>query len=110
MFNVLHINTRFSGGGAAVASTRLHEGLKKAGCKSKFMVGASSGELGEVQVVPYDWKTRWLHRLLPLIGLNYLEYQEGSFKIPQHKFYQEADILNFHKIHRDFFPIYPYQF
>jgi glycosyltransferase involved in cell wall biosynthesis len=102
MFNVLHINTRFSGGGAAVASNRLHEGLKKAGCKSKFMVGVSSGELEEVQVVPYDWKSRWLHRLLPLTGLNYLEYQ-GSFKIPKTYFFKEADIINLHNLHRDFF-------
>ena len=102
MLNVLHINTRYSGGGAAVASTRLHEGLKKAGCKSRFMVGFSSGELEEVQVVPYDWKSRWLHRLIPLTGLNYLEYQ-GSFKIPKSNFYKEADVLNLHNLHRDYF-------
>jgi glycosyltransferase involved in cell wall biosynthesis len=102
MFNVLHINTRFSGGGAAVASARLHEGLKKAGCNSKFMVGASDESLEEVQVVPYDWKSRWLHHLIPLTGMNYLEYL-GSFKIPKSNFYQEADILNLHNLHRDFF-------
>jgi glycosyltransferase involved in cell wall biosynthesis len=102
MFNVLHINTRLSGGGAAVASTRLHEGLKQAGCDSKFMVASSSVDSQESERVPHDWKTRWLHRLVPLTGLNYLEYA-GTSKIPQSAFYQQADVLNFHNLHRDFF-------
>jgi glycosyltransferase involved in cell wall biosynthesis len=104
MFNILHINTRSSGGGAAIASYRLHEGLKQAGCDSKFMVGSYSlsSDGQETELVPKDWKTRWLHHLLPLTGLNYLEYQ-GSFKIPKSNFYQEADVVNLHNLHRDFF-------
>ena len=98
----MHINTRYSGGGAAVASARLHEGLKRAGCNSKFIVGSTSLELDEIEVVFKDWKTRWLHHLLPLTGLNHLEYI-GSSKISESEFYQQADVINFHNLHRDYF-------
>jgi glycosyltransferase involved in cell wall biosynthesis len=102
MYNVLHINTRFSGGGAAISSKRLHQGLKQAGCDSKFMVGFSSFESHEIMTIPKDWRAKWLHRLFPLSGLNYLEYV-GSSKIPKYSFYKQSDILNLHNIHRDYF-------
>jgi len=45
MPNILHINTRYSGGGAAVAAKRLHQGLMEAGCDSRFLVGFPMGAL-----------------------------------------------------------------
>jgi glycosyltransferase involved in cell wall biosynthesis len=66
------------------------------------MVGHSDNETSAITSVPRDWRTKWLHRLLPLTGLNYLEYL-GSYKIPKSDFYQQADIINFHNLHRDYF-------
>lgn len=100
--NILHINTKDLSGGAAISALRLHGGLKKAGHGSSLMVGFPSTTSQETTQVPYDWRTRWLHRIIPLTGLNYLEYL-GSFKIPETDFYKKADILNLHNLHRDFF-------
>jgi glycosyltransferase involved in cell wall biosynthesis len=36
------------------------------------------------------------------LGLNYLNYL-SSFDIPKHRFYQEADVLNFHNLHTNYF-------
>ena len=102
MFSVLHINTRYSGGGAAVAAQRLHKGLKHAGCNSVFIVGSSAFKSEEIKVIPNNWKTRLLHRMFPLTGLNYLEYI-GSSEIYKNIFYKNADVLNFHNLHRDYF-------
>ena len=100
--NILHVNTRISGGGAAVAAVRLHQGLKLAGHTSRFMVGTGSASLPEISSVPDDWRTPWLHRIIPFSGLNYLEYL-GSYKIAQTDFFKQADILNLHNLHRDYF-------
>ena len=100
--NILHLNTRDSGGGAAIAAMRLHSGLLEAGHQSSMMVGSSSRGLSEISTVPHDWRERWLHRILPLSGLNYLEYF-GSFKIPRTRPYIDSDVLNFHNLHRDYF-------
>lgn len=85
-----------------MAAKRLHQGFLQAGHTSRFMVGNTAFELPEISLVPRDWRTRWLHRLLPLTGLNYLEYI-GSFKIPETAFYREANVINFHNLHRDYF-------
>ncbi len=44
---------------------------------------------------------RWEARIAPFtesLGFNYLQFV-GSFVIPKHKFYKEAEILNFHNLH-----------
>ena len=100
--NVLHINTRLHCGGAAIAAKRLHDGLKAAGHNTKFLVGHGPNGFPDLAHVPPDWRTRYLHRILPLTGLNYLEYL-GSFKISETDYFQAADICNLHNLHRDYF-------
>jgi len=43
-----------------------------------------------------------LKKITDELGLNYVSHL-ATWKIPSHKFYQEADILNFHNLHTGYF-------
>ncbi|WP_036479489.1 glycosyltransferase family 4 protein [Myxosarcina sp. GI1] len=100
---VLHINQSDITGGAAIAGYRLHQELLEHGIDSRLLVGKAQTKSDRVATVPL--KQRWdnqLSRFTRPLGLNYLNVI-GSFNIPQHNFYQDADILNFHNLHTGYF-------
>lgn len=68
-----------------------------------MLVGKSSFENDLVQELPHNFTgEKILSRLTQPLGLNYIHYY-SSFRIPQHKFFREADVLNFHTIHSGYF-------
>jgi glycosyltransferase involved in cell wall biosynthesis len=102
--NVLHINQSDLGGGAGIAAYRLHQGLLNEGVQSKLLVGIVQKNDPLVARVPrrnYPF-TGLLKNITDAMGLNYVSHL-ATWKIPSHKFYQEADILNFHNLHSGYF-------
>lgn len=100
---VLHINQSDISGGAAIAGYRLHQGLLAEGIDSRMLVGTMKTDSDRIASVPR--KPRFenqLNRFTRYSGLNYINLF-SSFNIPNHKFYQDADILNFHNLHTGYF-------
>jgi glycosyltransferase involved in cell wall biosynthesis len=101
--NVLHINQSDISGGAAIAGYRLHEGLLAQGVESRLLVGQVETSSDRVALLQRNkriekplWSVSWR------LGFNYLNHI-NSFDIPKHSFYKNADILNFHNLHNDYF-------
>ncbi|MBH8576322.1 glycosyltransferase family 4 protein [Nostocaceae cyanobacterium CENA369] len=96
--NILHINQYDILDGSAIAAHRLHQGLLNQGINSRLFVGRATTRDDRIAVIPdkFPIATK-LNHLLWHLGLNYLTIL-NTFDIPKHKFYQEADILNFHDI------------
>jgi glycosyltransferase involved in cell wall biosynthesis len=101
--NVLHINQSDISGGAAIAGYRLHQGLLAQGINSRLLVGTVKISSNRVAAVPRKPRIEnQLFRFTWRFGLNYLNHV-GSFDIPKYRFYQEADVLNFHNLHTGYF-------
>ncbi|MEO0683508.1 MAG: glycosyltransferase family 4 protein [Cyanobacteria bacterium J06649_11] len=100
---VLHINSSDISGGAGIAGHRLHEALPTQGIKSMLLVDKMQSDSNLSAAIP---RRRYLSslgsRLAYHTGLNYVNHI-SSFNIPSHPFYKEADILNFHDLHGDYF-------
>lgn len=100
---VLHINQSDISGGAAIAGYRLHQGLLAEGIDSRLLVGqveTSSDRVALLQRNKRIEKPLW--SVIWRLGFNYLNHV-NSFDIPKHSFYKNADILNFHNLHNDYF-------
>ncbi|HBE19434.1 MAG TPA: glycosyl transferase, partial [Cyanobacteria bacterium UBA11367] len=101
--NILHINQSDISGGAAIAAYRLHQGLLAKGIDSKLLVGEVKTSSERVQATPRKQRLEnQLFRFTWRLGFNYLNLL-GSFDIPQHELYKNADILNFHNLHTGYF-------
>ena len=100
---VLHINQSDISGGAAIAGYRLHQGLLAEGIDSRMLVGTMKTDSDRIASVPRKPHfENQLNRFTRYSGLNYINLF-SSFNIPNHKFYQDADILNFHNLHTGYF-------
>ena len=101
--NVLHINQSDISGGAAISAYRLHCGLLGQGIDSRMLAGVVKTSSPHVSTTPpISLIEKQLSFLTRSIGLNYT-HLISSWKILRHPFYQEADILNFHNLHTDYF-------
>ncbi|MCL6435191.1 MAG: glycosyltransferase family 4 protein [Leptolyngbyaceae cyanobacterium HOT.MB2.61] len=101
--NVLQINQFDFFGGAAIAAYRLHQGFVAKGFSSKLLVGSAKTGSRAVAVIPRKYRLEnQLSRLTSPTGLNNINLL-GSFDIPKHPYYQEADVLNFHNLHNGYF-------
>lgn len=90
-------------GGAVIAANRLFHALRQKGLQARMLVGKSSFENDLVQEVRHNLTgEKILSRLTQPLGLNYIHYY-SSFRIAGHRFFREADILNFHTIHSGYF-------
>ncbi len=103
---ILQINSSdlHSGGGGAVAMHRLHSGLKLAGIDSRILCALKTTTGEDSDVIPY-WSERLefhLSRWMGRLGLNDV-HALRSFKIKDHPFYREADVLQFHILHSGYF-------
>jgi glycosyltransferase involved in cell wall biosynthesis len=102
--DILHINTLDNVGGAAKVAYRLKEGFKGKGHKSWMLVGTKLSNDPDVKQIP---KTNKYLR----VGLNYLacgtqlQYLNylNSFQIRNRKDFLNADIVNLHNLHGDYF-------
>lgn len=102
--NVLHINQSDISGGAAIAGYRLHQGLIEKGIDSRLLVGIAKTKTDWVDTThPRRYPTeKLLSYLTRYFGLHYIN-RISSFNIHKHSFYQNADVLNFHNLHMDYF-------
>lgn len=100
---ILHLNQSDVIGGAAIAGYRLHQGLLEQGIDSKMLVGTVKTDSDRITSFPRKPRLENLiNRFTRYTGLNYINLF-SSFNIPNHKFYQDADILNFHNLHTGYF-------
>lgn len=101
--NILHINQSDISGGAAISAYRLHQGLLAQGVHSRVLAGIVKTSSQHVAPVP---KPSAIEKLLVHFtwhfGLNHLHLR-STWKIRQHPFYQEADLLNLHNLHTGYF-------
>lgn len=101
--NVLHINQSDVIGGAGIAAYRLHQGLLAHNIHSKLLVKVVGTQDPLVAPIPLKpWIEKQLARMTWRLGLNHLNYI-STFSLGNHPFYQEADLLNFHNLHTEFF-------
>jgi glycosyltransferase involved in cell wall biosynthesis len=101
--NVLHINQSDIAGGAAIAANRLHRGLQKNNINSRMLVGHAKSQSKYVDsLISHPVLNLLLNTLGYLIGLNYINIL-NTFKIPNHKFFKEADVINLHNLHAGYF-------
>ncbi|MBD2096309.1 glycosyltransferase family 4 protein [Trichocoleus sp. FACHB-591] len=101
--NILHINQSDIVGGAAIAGYRLHQGLLAQGAHSRLLVDVAKTSGAEVATISRRrYAESVTSRFAWRLGLNYINIT-NSFGIPEHSFYQEADIINFHNLHGDYF-------
>jgi glycosyltransferase involved in cell wall biosynthesis len=101
--NILTINQSDIMGGAAIAAHRLHEGLLAQGFDSRLLVGESIAGGDRVAPIPrLPSLERPLLRITRPLGLNYLNIL-GSFVIPRHPFFRNAEVLHLHNLHSGYF-------
>ncbi|HEY9301007.1 MAG TPA: glycosyltransferase family 4 protein [Phormidium sp.] len=101
--NILHINQCDIVGGAAIAGYRLHEGLLKQRVNSRLLVEVKKIDSDRIAVVPRKPRIEnQIFRFSWKLGFHYVHIV-SSFDVPKHPFYQEADILNFHNLHGNYF-------
>jgi glycosyltransferase involved in cell wall biosynthesis len=99
---LVHMSDYMRGGGGAIAMYRLHLGLKKAGFDSKILCATKTLDSSDSVAIPrLSRLERCLGRVTSNLGLNDI-HCISSFKIPKHKVYLEADIVNFHGFRRHF--------
>jgi len=100
---ILHINQSDVVGGAAIAGYRLHQGLLNQGIDSNLLVGIAKTDDQRIAAIPRKFRIEnQLHRFTKRFGLNHIHLL-SSFDISKHKFYQDADIVNFHNLHTHYF-------
>ena len=102
--NVLMFSPAYDlAGGAVIAANRLFQSLQKEGVNAKMLVGKTSFENENVNELQHNFLgEKILSRFTLPMGLNYIHYY-STFGIPKHKFFKQADILNFHSIHSGYF-------
>lgn len=101
--NILHINQSDISGGAAIAAYRLHQGLLDTSVGSKLLVDKSKIDNDLVSTIQRHRSLESLSSKLTYhLGLNYINHL-STFKVHNHPFYLDSDVLNFHNIHGGYF-------
>lgn len=103
---VLHINTADSSGGAARSVYRIHTGLKSLGLTSRLMVRYKErpdADIGVIAPAPfYALADKMLGLVWRLTALQYYFYL-SSFRVLNHAWYKEADVVQLYNLHGNFF-------
>ncbi len=101
--NILTISMSDLYGGAAIASYRLHDQLRRQGCTSHMLVGYVGGNDSNVARAPYPGPlNRWLEKFSTAIGLQYTTIA-STRKIRTLPWYKKADVLSLHNLHGRYF-------
>lgn len=91
----------FPDGGGAISTYRLHNGLRRAGIDSRILCNRPT-QPTSVAIPRAPWAERILGRVTLRLGLNDV-HCVGAFRIKRLPAFQEADVVNFHGIHGQFF-------
>lgn len=91
-----------TGGGAAIAGVRLHEGLQRAGVETRLLVGAKASE--DPTVVPLRplRGTRVLNKVGRELGLNELA-GVAAYRLRRGDLVAWADVVHAHAVHGSWF-------
>ena len=88
-------------GGGAISTYRLNNGLRKAGIDSRILCNRPTQPTSVA--IPRAWRVeRALSRVTMRLGLNDV-HCVGAFRIKHLTAFQDADVVNFHGIHGQFF-------
>jgi glycosyltransferase involved in cell wall biosynthesis len=88
-------------GGGAISTYRLHNGLRQAGIDSHILCNYPT-QPTSVAIPHVRWAERALSRVTLRLGLNDV-HCVGAFRIKHLPVFQDADVVNFHGIHGQFF-------
>ena len=98
---ITHIGTVDSSGGAAIVSRRLTELQRQGGHDSQLLVGTKGLDVPYSHAFPINPDTE-KEALFKSQGL--LDYHfRGSYTLPHHPLIKDADIINLHNLHGDYF-------
>jgi glycosyltransferase involved in cell wall biosynthesis len=100
--NVLNINYRFSGGGAAAVASGLFGMLSASGHTSNMLIGCREATVPGVASIALSWPARLPYHLVNLFGLNYLGIP-GQHRLLTHPFLAGADVVHLHNLHGGYF-------
>lgn len=103
MKNILYINTTPSGGGAAAVVQRLDHIMRLRGASTHVLVGfgGSAQHADALKARSYGGLLSWcLWR-----GLQDYHIQK-SYRLPDHLFFRQADILHLHNLHGGYFNLW----
>ena len=103
MKNILHINTISSGGGAAAVVQRLDHIMRLRGASTHVLIGfgGSAQHADALKARSYGGLLSWcLWR-----GLQDYHIQK-SYRLPDHLFFRQADILHLHNLHGGYFNLW----
>jgi glycosyltransferase involved in cell wall biosynthesis len=91
-----------TGGGAAIAGLRLHQGLQRGGVDSRLLVGIKSSDDPTIVPLPAVRGTRVLKKLTREIGLTELA-DVASFRVRRGPDVEWADVIHAHAVHGSWF-------
>lgn len=103
--NVVQVNYSdyARGGGGAIAMHRLYVGLRSAGINCKILSGIKTLDSSYSKAIPRLPRLEYrIKGITSKLGLNNI-HCISSFNINKIQDYLDADIINFHVIHSDFF-------
>ncbi len=100
---LIHEHGRAHGSGGVVATYRLHRALQAAGIRSTLACRRKAIDAPDLVELPKaEFVERWLGKLTWRLGLNDI-HCVSSFKIPRFAPFAEADVVNLHGLHTNFF-------
>jgi len=99
--NIVQISTFDNFGGAALVALRLHKAYNRQGHNPVMLVGNKLSE-DKKMISIRDPKDNFFWEICSREGLQYWKYL-SSFEIPMKAEFEQADILQFHNIHGDYF-------
>lgn len=100
---LIHEHGRAHGSGGVVATYRLHRALQAAGVKSTLACRRKAIDAPDfVELPKAEFIERWLGKITWRLGLNDI-HCVSSFKIPKFAPFAEADVVNIHGPHTNFF-------
>ncbi len=100
---LVHEHGRAHGSGGVVATYRLHRALQAAGVRSTLACRRKAIDAPDfVELPKAEFVERWLGKLTWRLGLNDIHCL-SSFKIPKFAPFAEADVVNLHGLHTNFF-------
>jgi GT2 family glycosyltransferase/glycosyltransferase involved in cell wall biosynthesis/Flp pilus assembly protein TadD len=102
--DIVHINTQDRVGGAANVAWRLADAQRKAGHRSRLLVGNREGTSDDAIAFPTE-TSQALAGICAREGHLYYEFQ-GSHRLHAHPAVRSADLLHFHNLHGQFFNPY----
>ena len=100
--NVLSINYKFRGGGAAALAAGLYHALLREGHTSTMLTGFRETAGPGIGDLTPAWSARIPYHLVNLFGLNYLGIV-GRRRLFEHPFFAQADVVHLHNLHGGYF-------